>query len=494
MHQFAWKILGAVFKQTGRISESVTFMRKSVQLNPLDAEAHNNYGVTLQELGRLEEAEGCYTQAIILEPNYIEANNNLGNVFKDQEKYEEAIIAYNKVISINPNYPEAYYNIGVTHKLVGNLKEAIAMYKKAIKLKPEYADAYNNLGNALQETGATEEAIQAYKNSILFKSDFPNAHKNLSFSLLSYGNYKEGLNEYEWRWKTNEFLGKFRHFSQPIWNKETSLNGKRILIWSEQGVGDTITWSSCISFVASEAKHCILECQEKLVPLLERSFPNIEVKAEDRNLDTQRNDFDFHLPMGSLYKNLSAEILQKTIVNAYLTPDQDRVRYWKKRLKTIGNGPFIGINWKSIVMSPGRLPNYAPISEWHVLLSLPNITFINLQPKDFEKDLNKVKNELGVTVYNFDDLDHINDVDDVASLYAALDMVVSTQSFVPLVSAAVGTSTKLASWRQSPWNNILHKPVGPLVDKFERNTWETWENVFKSISEDIIKFKIQGSS
>ena len=75
MHQFAWKILGAVFKQTGRISESITFMDKSVKLNPLDAEAHNNYGATLQELGRLEEAEECYTQAIKLKPKYIEAYN-----------------------------------------------------------------------------------------------------------------------------------------------------------------------------------------------------------------------------------------------------------------------------------------------------------------------------------------------------------------------------------------------------------------------------------
>ena len=75
MHQFAWKILGAVFKQTGRISESITYMHKSLLLNPLDAEAHNNYGVTLQELGRLEEAEASYTQAIKLEPNYIEMSD-----------------------------------------------------------------------------------------------------------------------------------------------------------------------------------------------------------------------------------------------------------------------------------------------------------------------------------------------------------------------------------------------------------------------------------
>ena len=492
MHQFAWKILGAVFKQTGRISESITYMHKSLLLNPLDAEAHNNYGVTLQELGRLEEAEASYTQAIKLEPNYIEANNNLGNLYKDQEKYEKAIIVFDKIISINPDNAEVYYNKGVTLKKTGKLEEAILMYNRAIELNPHHVDAYNNLGNVLKDTGAIEQAIYAYKKSILFKPDFANAHLNLSFALLSNGNYQEGFDEYEWRWKTDKFLQKYRHFSQPLWNKETPLHGKTILIWSEQGVGDTITWSSCISHIASHAKHCILECHEKLVPLLKRSFPNIEVKAEDRSLDNERNDFDFHIPMGSLYKNLSVETFQKKKVDAYLTPDPDRIDYWKKRLKTLGNGPFIGISWKSIVMSPERLPNYASISNYVPLFRIPNINFINLQPKDFEEDLNKVKNELNVIVHNFDDIDHINDVDDVAALCTALDMVLSTQSSLPLISAGVGTSTKLASWKQSSWNNILHMPAGPLVEKFERNTWETWDNVFNLIAEDVIKLKIQG--
>ena len=92
MHQFAWKILGAVFKQTGRISESTTFMDMSLKLNPLDAEAHNNYGATLHELGRLEEAEECYTQAIKLEPKYIEANNNLGTYIKIKRNMKKPLL------------------------------------------------------------------------------------------------------------------------------------------------------------------------------------------------------------------------------------------------------------------------------------------------------------------------------------------------------------------------------------------------------------------
>ena len=82
-------------------------------------------------------------------------------------------------------------------------------------------------------------------------------------------------------------------------------------------------------------------------------------------------------------------------------------------------------------------------------------------------------------------MDHFNNIDDVAALCAALDMVVSTKTTVPLISAGVGTLTKLANWRQSPWNNILLNPVGPSIDIFERDTWEPWDNVFSSIAEDI---------
>ena len=102
----------------------------------------------------------------------------------------------------------------------------------------------------------------------------------------------------------------YRHFPQPIWDGKTSLKDKTILLWCEQGIGDTMNWSSCLNLITSRAKHVILECQEKLVPLLSRSFPNVEVKAVDRSLDAERDDFDLHLPMGSLYKHFIDEIME----------------------------------------------------------------------------------------------------------------------------------------------------------------------------------------
>ena len=127
------------------------------------------------------------------------------------------------------------------------------------------------------------------------------------------------------------------------------------------------------------------------------------------------------------------------------------------------------------------------LSQWYPLLKLSNITFVNLQSKDFTDDLAKIKHETGVTVHNFDDLDHFNNIDDVAAFSAALDIVVSIKTVVPLISSLVGTPTKLANWQQSPWNNDLTNPVPSSVEVFERNTWESWDNTFQLIKEGIFK-------
>ena len=137
-------------------------------------------------------------------------------------------------------------------------------------------------------------------------------------------------------------------------------------------------------------------------------------------------------------------------------------------------------------MSSERIHNYAPISEFSPVLNIPGATFINLQYRDFENDLTKIKDELGINVHNFDDLDQFENLEDVAALSAALDIVVSTHNVVIMIAPWVGTPTKFASWRQSPYNNVLLAPRGPSLDTFERNTWEPWENIFRSIAKDIM--------
>ena len=471
-----------------KLEQRLNKAKNTQTIKPDYVDAYYNMGNAFLGQHKLEEAIEAYKKAITIKPDNIDAYYNMGNAFLGQHNLEEAIEAYKKAITIKPDYVDAYYNMGIALKNQGNLEEAIQAYKKVLAFKPDNVDAYSLMGIALQDQGKLEEAIEAYKNAITIKPDYVDAHQNLSFALLNSGRLREGFEEYEWRWKNAKSWNAKRQFSMPMWDGKETLKGKKVLLWCEQGVGDTINWSSRLPLIVSQADHCILECQEKLLPLLSRSFPNLEIKAENRGQDSKRDDFDFHLPMGSLYEHFISEISANTKPNAFLAPDPVRVKFWRKRLESLSNGPFIGVSWKSAHMSPERLPNYAPISDWLPIFAIPGVTFINLQYTDFLDDLNEIKNKYGVTIHNFDDLDHYNDLHDVAALCAALDIVVSTKITVPLISAGVGTITKLANWRQSPWNNILLNPAGPLVDIFEKNTLEPWYNLFNTIAEDIMTF------
>ncbi len=195
-HQFAWKVLGAVLKQTGRVMESLTAMQKSVQLAPQDAEAHSNLGVTLKELGMLEEALASYAQAIALKPDYAEAHSNLGVTLKELGRLNEALASYKQAIALKPDYAEAHSNLGVTLQELENLDEAEASYKQAIALKPDYAEAHSNLGVTLQKLGRLDEALASYNQAIALKPGYAEAHSNLGVTLQELGRLGEALASY----------------------------------------------------------------------------------------------------------------------------------------------------------------------------------------------------------------------------------------------------------------------------------------------------------
>ena len=178
-HQLSWKVLGGVFKQTGRISESLVANQKSIKLTPQDAEAHNNLGNTLKELGRLEEAEASYTQAIALKPDYAEAHSNLGITLKELGRLEEAESSYMQAIALKPDYANAYNNLGNTLLEIGRLEEAEASYTQAIALKPDYAEAHSNLGVTLKRLGRLDEAEASLRQAITLKPDYAEAYNNL---------------------------------------------------------------------------------------------------------------------------------------------------------------------------------------------------------------------------------------------------------------------------------------------------------------------------
>ena len=477
--------LGTALKDLDELEEALDLFRKSLILKPKQAGTYRNIGVVLRELGQLDEAIEAYDEALKIMPDYPEALCLKGNTLQEQEKLLEAIQVYDNAISLKHDYAEAYLGMGAALKDQGELERALQSVSKAISIAPNYGEAYNTLATILKDQGKLNAAIEEYKKAIALNFEDVIAHRNLSFTLLNAGEWKQGLDEYEWRMKHPGFATRQRQTSKPFWDGDRNLGQKTILVWSEQGPADIVRWSSALQYLIPIAKHCIIECPEKLASLFTRSFPEAEVRVENKNTTSAPDDFDVHLPIGSLYKHFLPEVSARKTNDAFLIPNTARIDYWKKRLDSLGKQLFVGISWKSPLMTVPRLPNYTKPTDWRPLMALPGVAFINLQSTDFEDDILQFENEFGVKINHFDDIDHYNDLDEVAALGAALDMCVSVSTAVSSITAGVGTPTKLLHWRQSAWNNILLTPTGPFVEVFERNTWETWSDPFNQISKVI---------
>jgi len=167
-HQFAWKVLGAVLKQTDRVGESLLASQKSVQLAPQDAEAHSNLGVTLQELGRLYEAEASYTQAIALKPDYAEAHYNLGIMLNELGRLNEAEASYMQAIVLKPDYVNGARNL--VKLPVGQLdSDTLNLCEKAFDiLNDSLEDQIKNVffqGNLLKHRGFIEQSFNVFRKA-----------------------------------------------------------------------------------------------------------------------------------------------------------------------------------------------------------------------------------------------------------------------------------------------------------------------------------------
>ena len=222
---FPWKILGAVFGETGQIEDALKVNSQAVKLAPSDAEGHYNLGLTLKMLGRLAEAEislrkaielnplfpeafynlgsalralkrdkeakTAYCRAIELKPSFFEAHFDLGNTLREMERLEEAEKSYLRAIGLKEDFADAHYNFGATAQKLGKLKEARQGYAQAISIRANYPEAHNNLGTILKEYGRFEDAKASYTKALELKPDFPEARYNLGVLLISLGDYQE---------------------------------------------------------------------------------------------------------------------------------------------------------------------------------------------------------------------------------------------------------------------------------------------------------------
>jgi len=190
-HPAVFSNLGVIYKNTRRSEEAISCFDKSLNIDPLFADAYANQGSLLKELGRLDQALVPTLKAIELKPDNVAAHMNLSGILKEQGKLDQAIVAILKVIALEPDNSYAHANLGIILKEQGQLDQSLAATFKAIELNLENVAAYMNLGCIFQGQGKPDQALQAHLKAIELMPENSYAHSNLGSILHQIGNLEQ---------------------------------------------------------------------------------------------------------------------------------------------------------------------------------------------------------------------------------------------------------------------------------------------------------------
>lgn len=483
-HAQAHYSLGGLLAALGRPDEAQAACRRALAIRPDHAEAHCTLGNALRAVGRLDEAEAAYRQALAVRPDYATVHSNLGATLNELGRPDEAEAACRQALAIAPDYAEAYNNLGTTLTDLERLDEAEAACRKALTIHPEFAEAHNSLGNTLKEQGRIEEAIESYRQALTIDKELADAHLNLAFALLLLDHTREGWEEYEWRWKTAQFAGAKRELEIPKWDGG-ALTG-RLLVWSEQGVGDELMFSALLNELTARGIECVYESAPRLVELFSRSFPEIEIAPRSTSAETtvRHHRIEAHAPLASLPYLLKTSPTEAATTPPFLVADRDRKRHFIDNYSAPGGPLRVGISWRTQSTKSGACRNTGLMEEWRDLLTLPKVRWINLQYGDHSEELRRVGEELGVEILSDSEVDPLTNLDDFAAQVAAMDLVISIDNSTVHMAGGLGVPTwaLLPSvpdfrWRlesdRSPWY-----PTVTLIRQTRRGEWrEVFERV-----------------
>jgi tetratricopeptide (TPR) repeat protein len=479
---------GNALQALGRFEEALESFDRVIALKPDHATAFYNRGHILQQMHRHHDALLNYERATVLRPDYAEAHDSRGNVLQALNRHNDALPSYEKAIALKPDYAEAYYNQGNALQALERLNDALASYGKAIALNSNHAEAYNNQGNVLHKLTRYRDALVSYDKAITINPCYSEAYTNKSLIQLLFGEYEEGWESYEWRWKMKNKDGT-REFNTPLWPGSASTAGKMVLIHEEQGFGDTLQFCRYVPIVARDNR-VIFECDESLLSLTRFNFPGVDVVPFSNDISDPSGRSDYHIPLMSLPR-----VLGTTLYNIpaapYLKAERQYIEKWIPILnEKMGESPQsfrIGLCWAG-GQRPANLDAMKTDSRRSLrfeqikpLLDVPQCSFLSLQmgPPRQERNDDRVK----------DISSEIRNWSDTAAVISLLDLVISVDTSICHLSAAMGKRTFMLNRYDTCWRWLLDRddsPWYPSLTQFRQEIAGEWEQVIERVKLAIL--------
>jgi tetratricopeptide (TPR) repeat protein len=454
-HPQANHVMAVGLERLGELSKSITFFERAMERDPNDNEIYFNLGLVAWRLQMMDAAERLFRLYVEKVPGSTEGYNNLAGVLRDRNKLEASIDILRGALYRYPEDSQLWNSLGTTVMETGQMQEALTFFKEAARIKPDYARAHHNIGYLYNHAGPFDLALESYEKALSLPfapEDRAESEHARALVLLQLGRLEEGFKQWAVRNDARFRAAPIYNFRLPLWQNEP-LEGKRILLVAEQGLGDEIMYGNAIPDIIKEVgpngKVCIA-CDQRLVALFARSFPEAIVgmhSGMNHNGKMVRGvvwlskvePIDYWAPFGTTLQYRRTRIEDFAGKPALLKANPERVAFWRSRLEALGPGPYVGISWKSLVMSGRRAKFYTPIKQWGPVLTVPGVKFVNLQYGDCAADIAEAEKRFGVTIHNFEDLDIKNNLDDNAALCSALDLAISAPNAAAQIVGGVGT-------------------------------------------------------
>ena len=501
----AFHILGMYLERMGHMHKALVTYERAFELDPNDPDLVLNLGMIAWKLKLRDGAAKMFRLFIAALPDSPLGYNNLASIMADMGETDLAIETLRAAIYRMPQEAILWNALGTILAEGGRVEEGLVFYHEATRLDPGFARLYHNFGYAYQHLGRLPEALEAYAEALSRAVDpfeILETEHSRSICLIALGQLEEGFKAHEVR-RNEKFRGCVHHvLKAPYWSGEP-IEGKRVLIVGEQGLGDELMFANTLPDIqraVGPTGKLQIAVDERLVSLFARSFPEAEVGTyDDRTLlDKDGNKALRFIPFAlndgepDYYAWIGSPLswLRKRIEDfpheTFLTPDRARVEEFRDKLAGGGPGLKVGICWRSMKMDAKRSKYYTALDLWGPILQTPGVRFINLQYGDCQKELVHAEDMHGVKIEVIEGLNLKDDIEGAAALSAAVDLMISAPTAAAAVAAGVGTETWfLTAGRAWPQLGTDHYPWYRKTAAFVPTKFGDWQGLIADVAEKL---------
>lgn len=462
---------GLQLLQQGQFQAGSDLLRQSLAQNPRQPEVAYNLGYAFQQLGLMDQALEAYGQAIAHAPQDVDALMARGHALATLKRYADAEPDFAKAVKLVPQNVDAWNNYGNVLLELERDAEAVAAYDQALAARPGFAQALFNKGKALGNLERYAEAAAAYEAALAINPNYEEAKWHLSWMYLVLGDFARGWPLFEARW-TIAALGNQRRYPQmPQWLGQESIAGQSLLLYAEQGLGDTLQFCRYVPMLQAMGARVSLAVQAPLVSLLAGQWPGVAVAESFADF----SGFDLAIPLMSLPLALGTHLESIPAQVPYL-----RITGAEKE---IGHRPRIGLVWSGSTGHKNDKNRSIPVATLEPLFELP-VDWVCLQPDLRESDLNWLAERPAVPL----ERPMLTDFAATARIIAGLDWVVTVDTAVAHLAGALGKPVWILLPTGADYRWLLYRndsPWYPTARLFRQQTRGDWAGVITQVKQAI---------